>query len=144
MIRMQGFFSLGRKLFVCFKGRNDLCLTNRIRICRAPRGRKLLLFHSYGIPNTKAARDNSFHSKNKQTITLGKFHQVWLAYIFHMLDTHITSTLMWKGAEVFLPVPSNFLVEYTFSWVEMELRGPPHMCHASFLLDMVGCWWLEV
>ena len=25
-------------MFVCFKGRNDLCLTNRIRICRVPRG----------------------------------------------------------------------------------------------------------
>ena len=25
-------------MFVCFKGRNDLCLTKRIRICRVPRG----------------------------------------------------------------------------------------------------------
>ena len=28
-------------------------------------GRKLLLSHSYGIPNTKAARDNSFYSRIK-------------------------------------------------------------------------------
>ena len=32
-------------MFVCFKGRNDLCLTNRIRICRVPPRHQLFSNH---------------------------------------------------------------------------------------------------
>ena len=36
--------------FVCFKGRIDLCLTNRIRICRGPRGTNETRWYCAHVP----------------------------------------------------------------------------------------------
>ena len=120
-------------------------------------GSKLLLSHSYGLPNTKwneqkfnfvclrikftplPARYYSCHSR-KKPVTLGQchlcqiYHQVRLVYTFHMLHTE-QYRLEEKAC---LSVPW-FLVEDTFSssWVGMELWKLSDTCLASDLRDLV-------